>query len=556
MRLEPVLVAKWWYAMNRRIAFILKDLAHSVDTLSLLELSKRYGVSERTIRNDITQLNTMLRQAGIGELTFDLGGAIVLPPDFSHAQKALHVSDTVSYRLSSEERAVFGAALLIASRDYLTTNELAKIFSVSRTTVLNDLSDIKQTVITAGLQVESKAGKGMRAIGPESARRLFLVDLLVRRDPVSSLWLSSAEKLQIQKATRLAQKVLEEASQKFGISLPDMNYQTAVCVLFITIIRVENGVSLDGLEDEFLGCSREFVGPYEHEIMSLMAQQCNVSLSSDDELFFTAVAQTFRYHNKSAIKVDKANVTQIAQNFIRGVSQRLEVGLEGDMELLGQLSNYFGMIFVSAEPLKADDPIAGGIAQNQSWILEAVQSELTFVEPIIGRPLGDDEAAGITLCFCAAIERWKVVRGYPRVVVVCSGGDTTAHLMAEQLRRRFGVRVVKLLRVHEAKSIDTTSADLVVSTTPLTNCKIPLAVVHPVLDERDLALIAQKLDEMGIGWSITAASQKHVVGQGQSNHHDDGEALLNELMPVIEQRVGASDPLLEKVRTIVLQHFS
>ena len=57
----------------------------------------------------------------------------------------------------------------------------------------------------------------------------------------------------------------------------------------------------------------------------------------------------------------------------------------------------------------------------------------------------------------------------------------------------------------------------------------------------DLALIAQKLDEMGIGWSITAASQKHVVGQGQSNHHDDGEALLNELMPVIEQRVGASD---------------
>ena len=247
-----------WYAMNRRIAFILKDLAHSVDTLSLLELSKRYGVSERTIRNDITQLNTMLRQAGIGELTFDLGGAIVLPPDFSHAQKALHVSDTVSYRLSSEERAVFGAALLIASRDYLTTNELAKIFSVSRTTVLNDLSDIKQTVITAGLQVESKAGKGMRAIGPESARRLFLVDLLVRRDPVSSLWLSSAEKLQIQKATRLAQKVLEEASQKSGISLPDMNYQIAVCVLIITIIRVENGVSLDGLEDEFLGCSREF----------------------------------------------------------------------------------------------------------------------------------------------------------------------------------------------------------------------------------------------------------------------------------------------------------
>ena len=109
----------------------------------------------------------------------------------------------------------------------------------------------------------------------------------------------------------------------------------------------------------------------------------------------------------------------------------------------------------------------------------------------------------------------------------------------------------------KAKSIDATSADLVVSTTPLTNCEIPLAVVHPVLDERDLALIAQKLDETEIGWNITAVSKKHAVGQSQRNRHGDGgETLLNELMPVIEQRVGASDPLLEKVRTIVLQHFS
>lgn len=536
----------------------MKDLAHSVDTLSLSELARRYEVSERTIRNDIAQLNTMLRQVGIADLSFDSGGKIITPPDFSRAQSALHISDTLTYRLSSEERTIFGAALLITSRDYMTTGELAQAFSVSRTTVLNDLPSIKQAVVTAGLQVESKPGKGMRAIGPESARRLFLVDLIAREDPVSSLWLSSAEELQIHKAKRVAQNVLEETTRKFGLSLPDANYHTAVCTLIIMVDRADKNIQLEDLGNEFLGCSREFIGSFEREIIDQMVKQCNVALNKDDELFFTAVAQTFRYHCEKASTVDKASVEQIARKLIQRVSQQLEVGLENDRELLGQLANYLELMSVSTEPLRADDPIAGEISRNQPQVLAAVESELGFIESNMGRSLGKDEVAGITLCFCAAIERWKVVRGCPRVAVVCSGGDTTAHLLAEQLRRRFGVRVVCVLHVHEAKALDSTRADLVVSTTPLTNCRLPLVSVHPVLDERDYALIAQKLDEIGVGWHLTSfAADNQLAERNHIHQHDErAKALLDDLIPVIEQRVGSSDPLLEEVRSIVKDHFA
>lgn len=535
----------------------MKDLARSVDTLSLSELAKRYEVSERTIRNDIAELNTMLSKAGLSELTFGAGGEIIIPQDFSHAQRALHVSDTLSYRLSSEERTAFGAGILIAGNDYITTGDLAQAFSVSRTTVLNDLPNIKQAVANAGLVVESKPGKGMRAIGAESARRLYLVDLLLQEDPVSSLWLSSTEGVQLRKVAAIALNVIERVSQQLNLSLPDINFHAAVCVLVVMVERAKEKAYLEKLGEEFLGCSREFVGAFEQQAIAQMSEKCEVLFNSDDELFFAAVAQTFRYHNEEIIDVDKTTAVRLAQRLIQGTSRRLEVGLENDMELLGQLSNYLELMLTASEPLRADDPVAGEIARNQPRILAAVRSELGLIEKSFGRPLGNDEVAGLTLCFCAAIERWKVVRGRPRVAVVCSGGDTTAHLMAEQLRRRFGVRVACVLRVHEAKTLDPTRADLVVSTTPLANCKLPVAVAHPVLDERDYALIAQKLDETGVGWNVTISSEGQRVDQRLASRHDErAKALLDELTPVIQQRVGDDDPLLEEVRSIVMRHFA
>ena len=75
--------------MNQRTVHIVQKLSHTSDRCSLSSLADAFGVSERTIRNDIKSLNKFLSQEGIGNITFGSKGVIVLPAGFSRAEELL-----------------------------------------------------------------------------------------------------------------------------------------------------------------------------------------------------------------------------------------------------------------------------------------------------------------------------------------------------------------------------------------------------------------------------------------------------------------------------------
>ena len=142
--------------MNKRTVRIVQRLSHSSSSCSLSSLASLFDVSERTIRNDLKSLNAFLEENSLERISLGPKGVIQLPENFSKAEEILPVDDTFAYKMSSEERKDLGAALLIDSDKYLTLNEIAELFSVSRATILNDLDGIKSRIADAGLQVESK----------------------------------------------------------------------------------------------------------------------------------------------------------------------------------------------------------------------------------------------------------------------------------------------------------------------------------------------------------------------------------------------------------------
>lgn len=169
--------------MNQRTVHIVQKLSHTSDRCSLSSLADAFGVSERTIRNDIKSLNKFLSQEGIGDITFGSKGVIVLPAGFSRAEELLPVEDTFAYKMSSEERKQLGAALLVGAKGYYTLGEIAEKFSVSRATILNDLDGIKERIQEADLEVESKPSHGIRVKGAESLKRSYLLDFASKKAP-------------------------------------------------------------------------------------------------------------------------------------------------------------------------------------------------------------------------------------------------------------------------------------------------------------------------------------------------------------------------------------
>ena len=163
--------------MNNRIISIIKDLCEIEKNITIEDLAQKYTVSQRTIRNDLSTINDMLKENELDEIELIAGGSIQRKQSFTNMNYFLTEQDLYSYKLSKEERIAVASVLLINSSKYITLSTIADNLFVSRATIINDLDEIKNYIHCFGLEVTSHPNKGLRVEGKESDKRLFLMRL-------------------------------------------------------------------------------------------------------------------------------------------------------------------------------------------------------------------------------------------------------------------------------------------------------------------------------------------------------------------------------------------
>jgi len=132
--------------MNKRSREILSNLIQKKEygqAAYMKELAEQFGVSTRTIRNDLEQINEFLSKNQLSGLSLGKQGVIKTGKDMERARKYLFRDDFYSYKLEKNERKIFMATLLICEKDYRTLSDLADCMYVSRSTVIQDLDTLK-----------------------------------------------------------------------------------------------------------------------------------------------------------------------------------------------------------------------------------------------------------------------------------------------------------------------------------------------------------------------------------------------------------------------------
>lgn len=533
--------------MNQRTVHIVQKLSHTSDRCSLSSLADAFGVSERTIRNDIKSLNKFLSQEGIGDITFGSKGVIVLPAGFSRAEELLPVEDTFAYKMSSEERKQLGAALLVGAKGYYTLGEIAEKFSVSRATILNDLDGIKERIQEAGLEVESKPSRGIRVKGAESLKRSYLLDFASKKAPIVDQWLALSDNAEIRLDTVTVKKVLNEQCHAFGITMMDAPFQLATKHLCICVTRNRNGFRLENFGGSYHGidASGGGVSDFENKVIDLVEQYCSVEMGENEKLFFAALSQSLRLQGGAQFSMYDMQIQKLSRVFIRDMSNAVGIDMNGDYDLFEYLSNHLESMFTTGPSHFPDVPALAEVVNDQPEILEAVKENLEPLERFAGRQISTVEITYIALHICAALERRKNRGVRPRVIVVCDGGIGTSQLLAEELRGHFEIKLVKVMPAHDVPYIDSYHADLVISTVPLNNCPVDHVVIKLPLRDREYRLIHEKLASIESSVRMSASSVDELSSQG----------LLEKIEPVIEKYGGAESGLLNEIRIEVRRYF-
>ncbi len=159
--------------MRERI--ILEELRNSSDYLNLDHFANKLGVSTRTIRNEIKNIESIDERNGFKlEYKTKLGYVLNIKDEekFDHYLKNLP-----SYLIENPEQRVESIIVeLLVNEGYKTIEKLSNKFLVSSSQIKNDLKKIDEKLGDTGLELERKAHYGIKIGGPIKSVQKMLVE--------------------------------------------------------------------------------------------------------------------------------------------------------------------------------------------------------------------------------------------------------------------------------------------------------------------------------------------------------------------------------------------
>jgi len=159
---------------DNRAADILHILGHK-SGVTVADIAQKLSVSERTIRNDIRQLNDDLNGSAVVEGNQGRYSLRIFEPDqYKKAFDKICNIDGVFGTPRGRQNYVFGE--LMRADAPLLTDELAYEMNVGRTTLISDLKKLREEIEPFGLGIVGKTSKGMILQGKELGIRTYVLE--------------------------------------------------------------------------------------------------------------------------------------------------------------------------------------------------------------------------------------------------------------------------------------------------------------------------------------------------------------------------------------------
>lgn len=455
-------------------------------------LAKEYHVTERTLRNDVTEINHFLYSVHVPELLYE-DGQLEIPSGFDSetVQRELYAMDAYLYKLSPEERQVYIEAALIEHDDYLPMQRLADELYVNRVTILNDLDHVRDALETMKIHLSSDAGKGMR-LSCSLAARIELLARLFRRIAIhvendGFFQRFVLTRLKIRHPFSTIVSVLSEYTTANNLVFVDDTFYGIALYLFafFQLHHVQESQALEVPDPTGLDAMMIYAG-----------QQLGEPVTAEDVKDFRAY---LKKENLGAFvkSIDEIELYKVIRFFLAAIDKELHLNLQEDAMLIDSLLLHIKRLKNWGE-VEIELPSEQESNIDYQQIEAAVMKHADILERFLSHELSSNMKASIVIHICVALIRNHRVTSQLTVAVVCPGSMATGRYLEAQLKNYFDFRVVGvypaadvLARLEDAQAQNGPPVDLILSTVPLMTDQYRVLKVHPFLSMVDMNRIQQ-----------------------------------------------------------------
>ncbi|HBM74829.1 MAG TPA: hypothetical protein DD429_04650 [Clostridiaceae bacterium] len=479
--------------LTEREVKILSLLANSGKSISIKQLANMFGLSERSIRYDIDNINNILKEKKLPLIKRESEGKLLL----KEKQIIINYLNSIdSFQYTPEiRRKLLLYEITLSGKINITS--ISKKLNTSRSTIKSDVDELKNIFNNFHLNLASNYKKGLLLVGKEEdIRKLQLKVFLdnskmpkvdsVLFNPIIENFLNGLSDI------KMIEDFIFNIQQGIGKIISDEAYNILKIYIMISVIRNKLNHTLKNIENaSFLASTDEYMIIKKNK--EILNKGFNINLNKYEllkiaDLFLGSHSYNFSqsyYENWIEVEV---LVKKLVENF----SNKYGLDLTDDKELIKGLINHIKpTLYRTQNNIKLQEfPLYAEVIKAYPKIYEITSNILKDLENFIGKKFDNDEIAIIAIYFKVSIDRNKYkLKTNKNVLLVCGLGYGTSKLLEQQLKQQYELNVIDSIPLHYVKKYKKMNeVDVIITTIrdKFPEVNKPVLVVSPILTHEDI----------------------------------------------------------------------
>lgn len=486
---------------NLRLQKVIKILLESNKVVTGDQLCTTVGVSSRTIRSDIKELNGIFENRGAVILSEKGKGYILQITDeekFEELYSGKKKKDNY-INLTAEGRAEYIITKLLLNEikniEAITQIDLADKLFISLSSLKNDIKLAKSDLLDGTLDIEKYGNKGIRITGREDSIRCCISK---RLNFSNQIFLEKFEEI-LRESLGLEnlyelEEIIKDNIQKFKLRLSDIAFKDLRSYVAVMLIRNKNHQNVIYTKAMMSDLKKESKSEIAKSICNDLMKRLNVEISEVEVCYVTKhiIASSLMGTNK-----DEDN-NKLTEMILIAVKESFNVDLTSDKVLRDFLGAHLKASINRAKyGIKVENSMLTIIKNNYPFAFEIGVLSNNIIKTKYGLDLTEADIGFLSLHFAASIERLKEqeIGTVKRVIIVCTTGVGTSLLLKVKLERHFKERlkIVDTIPWYEFNNEILENVDFIITTVPLDGELNKIIHIKNLLDDNELKIIEENL---------------------------------------------------------------
>lgn len=412
---------------ENRTAVILRNIEMQ-SVCSVESLAAKLDVSQKTIRNDIKELNCLLggyacisNNKGICKLI------VFAPKGFTEIRNKIYKQEDL-FNSSHTRMAYMFWQLMHAEEPYLT-DDLSEEMKVARTTTISDLNRLRKAIEKYDLKIKGKANTGLALCGDEYKIRLFILENIYEQ-----LYLNFP----------LGQTIREKLYDfQERLSMDALGFGFFYRFFVVMIQRMESGHTIKKLEPKYEELYESSAYMIVDEFLNEIEQVKGYKISKEERLFLSISVAGMRTPANTAEIEQKISISEGVADLIIEILDRIKAELNVTVVANELFDDFDYHVFFMINRLKYGfhiyNPMVDDFKNKYSVAYKMAEIAKGVLEERVGIEMTEDEMGFLAAYFGVFLLEQEPEKKRCKIAIVCGSGKIIGRLIENQLKKIFDV---------------------------------------------------------------------------------------------------------------------